>query len=72
MSEHLPHLKEYAVQIAWDYLEQTGEIDDVAFANRFLMNSIDRMIEAGERSLLVLSNKAIIAYQRFKQTRSAA
>jgi hypothetical protein len=72
MSEHLPHLKEYAVQIAWDYLEQTGEIDDAAFASRFLMNSVDRMIEAGERSRLVLSNKAIIAYQRFQQARSAA
>jgi hypothetical protein len=28
MSEHLPHLMEYAVQIAWDYLEGTDQIDD--------------------------------------------
>ena len=28
MSEPLPILMESAVQIAWDYLEQTGQIDD--------------------------------------------
>jgi hypothetical protein len=72
MSEHLPHLMENAVQIAWDYLEQTGEIEDAAFASRFLLNSVRQMIEAGERSRLVLSNKAIIAYQKVRQARSAA
>jgi hypothetical protein len=63
---------ENAVQIAWDYLEQTGEIEDAAFASRFLLNSVRQMIEAGERSRLVLSNKAIIAYQKVRRARSAA
>ena len=35
MSEHLPHLVEYAVQIAWDYLERTGQIDDEFFHQPF-------------------------------------
>jgi hypothetical protein len=38
MSEHLPHLMEFVVQIAWDYLERTGQIDDGAFTSRFLMS----------------------------------
>jgi hypothetical protein len=70
MSENLPHLMESAVQIAWDYLEQTGQIDDGAFTSRFLMNTIEDMIRKGERRRLLLSNRAIIAYQRFKQERT--
>ena len=72
MSEHLANLKEDAIQIAWDTWTDWREIDDAAFASHFLMNSVNQMIETGERSRLVLSNKAIIAYQRFKQARSAA
>jgi hypothetical protein len=71
MKESLPHLMESSIQIAWDYLERTGEIDDASFTSRFLMNSVQQMIEAGERSRLVLSNKAIAAYQRFRQARAA-
>jgi hypothetical protein len=70
MSENLPHLMEFAVQIAWDYLEQTGQIDDGAFASRFLMNIVEDMIRKGERRRLLLSNRAIIAYERFKQERT--
>jgi hypothetical protein len=64
MSEPLPILMENAIQIAWDYLERTGELGDPEAASKFLLNSVERMIRRGERSRLVLSNKAIIAYQQ--------
>jgi hypothetical protein len=50
MSDYLSDLKESAVQIAWEYLDRSGEIEDASFASRFLTNSVHQMIEAGERS----------------------
>jgi hypothetical protein len=70
MSEHLSHLMEYAVQIAWNYLEQTGQIDDGAFTSRFLMTTVEDMIRKGERRRLLLSNRAITAYERLLKNRS--
>jgi hypothetical protein len=72
MSEPLPILIENSIQIAWDYLERTGEIDDTAVASRFLSDYIEGLIRRGERRRLLLSNKAIIAYENFKQERKAA
>jgi hypothetical protein len=72
MDQPLPVLLENAIQIAWDYLERTGQIDDVAVASRFLSDNIELMIRRGERRRLLLSNKAITAYQRFKQERQVA
>jgi hypothetical protein len=63
MSEPLPLLMENSIQIAWDYLERTGEIDDGAFASRFLMTAVEDMIRRGEGRRLLLSNRAISAYQ---------
>jgi hypothetical protein len=37
MSEALPHLIEKSIEIAWDYLERTGEIADADEASRFLL-----------------------------------
>ena len=54
---------ENSIQIAWDYLERTGEIDDGVFACGFL-DAVEDMIRHGERSRLLRSNKAITAYQR--------
>ena len=71
MNESLPVLMENSIQIAWDYLERTGEIEDSALASRFLVNIVDAMVRKGERSRLVISNKAIIAYQRFKERNAA-
>jgi hypothetical protein len=71
MSEHLPHIMEYAVQIAWDYLEGTDQIDDGAFASRFLMMTVEDMMRQGERRRLLLSNRAITAYERLKQRQKA-
>jgi hypothetical protein len=55
-----------SLQIAWDYLERTGEIDDPLVASRFLSHHIELMIRSGERRRLMLSNKAITAYERFR------
>ena len=72
MTEPLPILIEKAIQIAWDYLEQTGEIEDAAVASRFLLDHVELLMRHGERRRLLLSNKAITAYQSFKQEREAA
>src|SRR5450631_165614 len=68
----LHHLIEYSIQIAWDYLERTGELDNPEVAGKVLLDSIETMIRQGVRSRLLLSNRAITAYQRFKQERQAA
>jgi hypothetical protein len=62
----LSTLLEESFEIAWNYLQATGELGDATTANRFLGETIERMIRAGQRSRLVLSNKAISAYQRFR------
>jgi hypothetical protein len=72
MSESLPILMENSVQIAWDYLERTGEIEDAVAASRFLSDDIESMIRRGERRRLLLSNKAITAYRSFEQERKTA
>ncbi|HXO70379.1 MAG TPA: hypothetical protein VN838_15545 [Bradyrhizobium sp.] len=66
------HLIEYSIQIAWDYLERTGELDDPEIASKVLLDAVEAMIRQGVRSRLLLSNRAITAYQRFKQERQAA
>ena len=66
MNEPLPILMENSLMIAWDYLERTGELGDPDVASRVLMDSIEDMVNKGERRKLMLSNKAIAAYQRFR------
>jgi hypothetical protein len=68
----LHFLIEDSIQIAWDYLERTGELDDPEIASKFLLDSVELMIRQGVRSRLLLSNRAITAYLRFKQGRQAA
>jgi hypothetical protein len=62
----LASLMEESLQIAWDYLERTGEIEDTWVASRYLGDAIELMIRQGQRSRLVLSNRAITAYQQFR------
>ena len=68
----LHFLIEDSIQIAWDYLERTGELEEPDVANRILFDAVGSMIRQGVRSRLLLSNRAISAYQRFKQERRAA
>jgi hypothetical protein len=72
MSEPLPILMENSVQIAWDYLERTGELGEPEVASRFLLDTIEVMVRRGERRRLILSNKAIDAYKQFKSERRVA
>jgi hypothetical protein len=66
MTISLSQLLEDSFQIAWEYLERTGELGDSAVASRFLSDTIETMIRRGQRSRLGLSNRAISAYQRFR------
>jgi hypothetical protein len=72
MSEPLPILVENAIQIAWDYLERSGELGDPREASRFLVQSIGTMVRRGERRRLMLTNKAIDEYKRFRAERLVA
>jgi hypothetical protein len=62
----LASLMEESLQIAWDYLERSGEIEDTWVASRYLGDAIELMIRQGQRSRLVLSNRAITAYLQFR------
>ncbi len=66
MNEPLPHLMENSIQIAWDFLEATGELGDAEVAAWFLADSVEIMIQHGETRKLMLSNRAIDAYRKFK------
>jgi hypothetical protein len=69
MAEPLSLLIESSIQIAWDYLERTGELGEPEVASRFLLETVELMIRHGERRRLLLSNKAIDAYRRFNNER---
>lgn len=71
MNISLSQLLEESFQIAWEYLERTGELGDGAVASRFLSDTIETMIRRGQRSRLVLSNRAASAYCRFQKPGAA-
>jgi hypothetical protein len=72
MDEPLPILLESSMMIAWDYLERTGELGDPDVASQVLLDSIEGLIRNGERRKLMLSNKAIDAYKRYRADRHLA
>ena len=65
-----PLLLEESVRIAVNFLERTGEVDDVGETCQFLVNKVGFMIAQGERNRLLLSNRAITAYQRYRKART--
>ncbi|MDR6663280.1 hypothetical protein J2W51_005873 [Tardiphaga robiniae] len=67
---HLSVLIEEAIQIAWDYLERAGEIEDAQFCSHVLLNSVETMVRQGVRSRLLLSNRAITHYMRALEART--
>jgi hypothetical protein len=69
MHEPLPILMESSIQIAWDYLERTGDLGDPEVASRFLLDKVEQMVRKGERRRLLLSNNAIDAYRKFADSR---
>ncbi|MGY3484421.1 hypothetical protein ACVW1C_002304 [Bradyrhizobium sp. USDA 4011] len=56
-------LVEESVQIAWDFLERSGEITDGYETSQFLVSTVGRMALAGERRKLMLANRAIDVYR---------
>jgi hypothetical protein len=66
MNETLPNLVENSFHIAWNYLEATGELGNPDTAARHLLDTIEVMIRHGERRRLLLSNRAIASYQRYR------
>ncbi len=62
-------LLEEAVNIAWLYLERTGDLGDGNTAAVFLTNAVDQMIRQGQRNRMFLANKALIKYRTFRESR---
>jgi hypothetical protein len=62
-----PLLKEESVQIARDFLQRSGEIEDVHAAELLLTDTVEFLMQHGISNRLLLSNLAITAYQRFRQ-----
>jgi len=60
-SPPLDQLLEEAVNIAWVYLQQTGELGNDAA--RYLVDTIEGMIRRGQRNRMFLANIAIIKYR---------
>jgi len=61
----LSRLLEESVNIAWVYLERSGELGN-GDAARFLTDTIERMIRQGHRNRMFLANKAIARYRESK------
>ena len=71
MTKPLPALIEASLQIAWDFLDGSGEISDPHHTAEFLLRHIrDRVLE-GETRPLKLSNGAIGAHQLQRKTLAA-
>jgi hypothetical protein len=45
---------ENAIQIAWDYLERTGQIDDPEYTSRFLLDTVEHLVRKGETPAVVV------------------
>jgi len=58
--------------IAWDYLAATGELGVPDNARRFLSDSIEVMMKRGERRTLLLANRTIDDYRRWRAGRGLA
>lgn len=64
-------LAEDALQIAFNFLARSGEVDDPSETVGFLADKVEYMISQGQRNKLLLANRAIVAFQRFRQARAA-
>lgn len=65
-----PALLEEAVKIAVDFLDRTGEIDDLGETCQFLVYKVEFMIAQGQRNKLLLANRAIAAFQHYRRART--
>ena len=70
MLEPLSVLMENSIQIAWDYLERSGDRGDPQHASEVFLNSVESMVRLGERRRLMLSNRAINDYKKLRAARN--
>jgi hypothetical protein len=59
-----------AMQIAMNYLERSGEIDDHTETLRFLADKMEAMMRQGQYNQLVLANRAIADFQKYRSART--
>ncbi len=64
-----PLLLEESVRIAFDFLERSGEVDDPMETGRFLVDRIQFMLSQGQRNRLLLANRAIAAFRKYRRAR---
>jgi len=69
MSDTLQYMVAKSLEIAWDYLEGTGELGNPDRAAEYLLDTIEALIRHGERRPLLLSNKAIASYSGSERSR---
>ncbi len=69
MYEPLPILIEESIQIAWDYLERSGDLGEPQAAGEVLLDTVASLVRLGERRRLMLSNRAIADYKKFRAQR---
>jgi hypothetical protein len=55
-----------AIHIAFGYLERSGELRNPEIAAEIMLDTIEALIRRGERRQLMLANRAIEAYQRYR------
>ena len=67
MTSQLPTLIENSLQIAWDFLDASGEIEDPQQTAEVLLGAIKTLLLRGENRRLMLSNRAIDAFRQFKK-----
>ena len=60
----LPEIVEHTLQIAWDYLERSGEITNQQESAELLLTNIRLQLLRGERRTIAIANRAIAAHQR--------
>jgi len=61
--ERISQLVENAFMIAWEFLQATGELEEPEASARELLDTIESMIQRGERRRLLLANVAIDVYK---------
>jgi hypothetical protein len=71
MAEPLPIIIETPLQIAWDFLDGTGEIANPQQTAEFLIRNISTQILKGEHRALALSNRAIDSYRQRLMAKAA-
>jgi hypothetical protein len=65
-------LIENIVQIVWDVLERSGEIDDPRAASNLLVKAVAELVVSGEKRRLMLINRAIDSYRHHMKPRLVA